>query len=119
MERQCPDCDVTMEPVTLSAGGGGNVHARTEDQRDGLLGSLGLTGSHRLEGRLCPECGLVRTYADVGGQDKDIDDDHWLADGESDGSDTDDERQDLWDRDESFDSTGRDVGESDDDSGWL
>ena len=65
MERRCPDCGVTMEPVKLRTGEGFSLRVSTDQRREGLLGKLGLTEDHSVEGRLCPECGLVRAYADV------------------------------------------------------
>lgn len=65
MERRCPDCSVTMEPVKLRTGEGLSLQVNTDERREGLLGSLGLTEHHSVEGRLCPECGLVRAYADI------------------------------------------------------
>ena len=65
MERRCPDCGVTMEPVKLRTNEGFKLRIDTDERREGFLGSLGLTENHSVEGRLCPECGLVRPYADV------------------------------------------------------
>lgn len=119
MERRCPDCDVEMEPVDLVASGY-TVQVQTEDQRDGLLGSLGLSKKHSLEGRLCPECGQVRTYVDLNDDDHWLDelgggedDDHWLDDGDS---DADRER-----RDPEYQPWGerRDQTDESDDDGWL
>ncbi|ACV48102.1 MULTISPECIES: hypothetical protein [Halomicrobium] len=119
MERQCPDCGVAMEPAQLSAGGN-NVRARTEDQHEGFLGSLGLRGSHRLEARLCPECGLVRTYAEIEDEDADwldeLDEAETADDDEETGADEAD--GDLWSQ---GDEPERDkyTGNDDDGSGWL
>jgi len=54
-----------MEPVELRTGEGFKLQINTDERREGLLGSLGMTENHSVEGRLCPECGLVRTYADL------------------------------------------------------
>jgi len=119
MERQCPDCDVTMEPAQLSAGGN-NVRVRTEDQSEGFLGSLGLRGSHQLEARLCPECGLVRLYAEVEDENRD-----WLDElDESSSADedeavsTDESEPDLWGHGDEPERDGV-TDDSDDGGGWL
>jgi rubredoxin len=63
-DHQCPDCGVAMEPVDVTAGGTTGLFVGTE--RDaGVLGRLGVDEHTRLEGRLCPECGLTRLYADT------------------------------------------------------
>jgi len=57
-----------MEPTDpMQAGDAMGVVLRTRKRRDGLLGSLGTR--ERLEATVfvCPECGLVRWYADVEG----------------------------------------------------
>jgi hypothetical protein len=54
-----------MEPVKLRTNEGFKLRIDTDERREGFLGSLGLTENHSVEGRLCPECGLVRPYADV------------------------------------------------------
>ncbi len=65
MDRRCPDCGVTMEPVSLRTNEGFELQVNTDERREGFLGSLGLTENHSVDAVLCPECGLVRTYADV------------------------------------------------------
>lgn len=61
-ERRCPDCDVEMEPGELQ----GFAHTLvTEEEQDGVLGAAGLHRRHDLEVSFCPECGLVRLYAEV------------------------------------------------------
>ncbi|WP_327052551.1 hypothetical protein [Halomicrococcus gelatinilyticus] len=57
----CPDCDVSMEPVDHQTSyGGDGVRIETSG---GVLGALDLKGTH-LDAYLCPECNLVRFYAD-------------------------------------------------------
>lgn len=58
----CPDCDVEMretEHETSYRGDGIRI-----DVEGGLLGKLDLEGKY-LTCRVCPECGLVRFYADA------------------------------------------------------
>jgi len=61
-ERRCPDCDVAMEPGKLQAFDDTLV---TEEEQDGVLGAAGLHRRHDVAVRFCPECGLVRLYADL------------------------------------------------------
>ncbi|MFC7177499.1 hypothetical protein [Halosegnis marinus] len=63
MERRCPDCGVTMEPITLKSNGGYELQAVSDENRGGILGSLGMKERLDLETVACPECGLVRLYA--------------------------------------------------------
>lgn len=63
MEQRCPDCGVTMEETTLE--GYGTLQLVTDEQAEGLSGSLGVHKRHDVESRTCPECGLVRLYADL------------------------------------------------------
>ncbi|WP_224268591.1 hypothetical protein [Haloprofundus salinisoli] len=63
--HRCPDCDVTMEradPVTAMQQE--RLKLRTDHAREGLLGSLGFKRTPTARGYVCPECGLVRLYAD-------------------------------------------------------
>lgn len=62
MSRECPDCGVEMEPTdrrTSYRGDGIRI-----ESGGGLLGALDLKGQY-LDAVVCPECGLVRLYADV------------------------------------------------------
>ncbi|ADQ66689.1 hypothetical protein ELS19_11605 [Halogeometricum borinquense] len=59
--RRCPDCDVAMQESDY------DVNANRDKVRlkpDGFLGELGLRGSTYLVTYVCPECGLVRFYAE-------------------------------------------------------
>ena len=61
MDRRCPDCGVTMEEITIRAGG----HSLTGDTgktREGVLGTLGMTENVDIKPVACPECGLTRLY---------------------------------------------------------
>lgn len=61
-QRGCPDCGVTMEPGELQ----GIAHTLvTEEEREGVLGAAGLHQRRDVAVHFCPECGLVRLYADV------------------------------------------------------
>ncbi|WP_226480087.1 hypothetical protein [Natrinema amylolyticum] len=63
-QRRCPDCGVTMESVPVRDTEGMSLSIAT-GKRDGLLGKIGLRNTTKLQGVCCPECGLVRLYADV------------------------------------------------------
>ncbi|QCJ46417.1 MULTISPECIES: hypothetical protein [Haloprofundus] len=63
--HRCPDCGVTMEradPVTTIQQE--RLKLRTDHAREGLLGRLGLRRTPTVYGYVCPECRLVRLYAD-------------------------------------------------------
>jgi rubredoxin len=64
MDHRCPDCSVTMEEVEFSMGDAWNPHVRTGETRSGLLGKLGVDETKDLNTVMCPECGLVRHYAE-------------------------------------------------------
>jgi uncharacterized Zn finger protein len=64
MEHRCPDCSVTMEQVKFRMGDAWNPHVRTGETRTGLLGKLGVNETKDLTTVMCPECGLVRHYAE-------------------------------------------------------
>ncbi|ADJ16256.1 hypothetical protein [Halalkalicoccus jeotgali] len=65
MDRRCPDCGVTMDAGTLvSAVDREAVKLRTEESAGGVLGKLGMRETLPVEARACPECGLVRLYAE-------------------------------------------------------
>ncbi len=40
-------------------------HVRTDEKREGLLGKLGMSERKEVETVMCPECGLLRLYADI------------------------------------------------------
>lgn len=60
----CPDCSVEMERMTLMAEGS-RLQAFSDESRDGLLGSLGAKQRFELFSFVCPECGLIRQYANL------------------------------------------------------
>jgi len=63
-DQRCPDGGVTMDDPDLNTGGG-HFRLVTDEKADGLLGSLGVDENLDVSPRLCPECGLVRLYADL------------------------------------------------------
>jgi len=63
-DHDCPDCDVPMEAVSVSAAGAAALYVTT-DRDGGVLSRLGIGESVRIGPVLCPECGLTRLYADV------------------------------------------------------
>ena len=63
-DPRCPDCGVTMERVKLHTGDGLGLNVKTGEKKDGLLGSLGVNESRSVSPRMCPECELVRLYAE-------------------------------------------------------
>jgi hypothetical protein len=64
-QRRCPDCAVTMEPVEFRVSGYQTAQVSTGESKEGLLGTLGASEWTDLTAVMCPECGLVRHYADV------------------------------------------------------
>jgi len=62
--RRCPDCGVTMEPVTFGMTDAYQPHVKTDERRGGILGRLGMNEKREVTAVLCPECGLVRLYAE-------------------------------------------------------
>lgn len=59
----CPDCDVELEAADLFTGQG-EFRVRTEVGSDDVLAAVGVTKALDVSPRRCPECGLVRLYAD-------------------------------------------------------
>ncbi|MXV61656.1 hypothetical protein GS429_06180 [Natronorubrum sp. JWXQ-INN-674] len=62
--RRCPDCGVTMEETTVRSQEGFTLTVDT-GKRTGLLGKLGVGTTAGVDAVCCPECGLVRLYADL------------------------------------------------------
>ena len=62
-DRRCPDCGVTMDAVEFGMSDAWNPHVRTDESREGILGSLGMNETRDVTALLCPECGLLRLYA--------------------------------------------------------
>jgi hypothetical protein len=59
----CPDCDVSFEEADLFTGRG-DLKIRTETESDDVLAAVGVTKALDVTPRRCPECGLVRLYAE-------------------------------------------------------
>ncbi|GAA0550680.1 hypothetical protein ABNG02_04795 [Halorubrum ejinorense] len=53
-----------MEEVEFNMGDAWNAHITTGEKRSGLLGRLGMNERKGLTTVTCPECGLVRHYAE-------------------------------------------------------
>lgn len=65
-ERRCPDCGVTMDTGTvISASDREPMKFRTDESAGGVLGKLGMKETLPVAAWACPECGLVRLYADA------------------------------------------------------
>jgi uncharacterized protein with PIN domain len=62
-DPRCPDCDVALEAADLFTGQG-DLKVRTEAESDDVLAAVGVTKALEVEPRRCPECGLVRFYAE-------------------------------------------------------
>lgn len=63
-EHRCPDCGVRMESTPLRSNGGHGLVVDT-GKRDGVLGRIGISETASVDSVCCPECGLVRLYADL------------------------------------------------------
>jgi hypothetical protein len=63
-DHHCPDCDVQMEHVDVTAEGVGDLYVET-GRDGGVLDRLGVPNHTPLESVLCPGCGLIRLYADI------------------------------------------------------
>lgn len=61
---RCPDCGVEMEQMTLNAGGH-HLQVVSDQNKDGILGSLEAKQRFDLSSFACSECGLTRLYADL------------------------------------------------------
>jgi uncharacterized protein with PIN domain len=65
--KRCPDCDVTLEEVKFGMSDAWNPHVKTNEARDGILGSLGAKESKDVTARMCPECGRLLLHAELDG----------------------------------------------------
>ena len=66
MNPRCPDCGVDLEQATpTTALDREKIKLRTDEPREGILGSLGAKETIDVFGYICPDCGLVRWYADL------------------------------------------------------
>ncbi|MFC7202815.1 hypothetical protein ACFQJC_04760 [Haloferax namakaokahaiae] len=62
--RRCPDCGVTMEEMELRTEDGFTLNLVTNEPKPGVLGGLGLKEKLKPVTVVCPECGLIRQYAE-------------------------------------------------------
>ncbi len=53
-----------MEDVEFGMADAWNPHVKTGEKREGLLGKLGASETKGVTTVMCPECGLVRHYAE-------------------------------------------------------
>ncbi|WP_158056275.1 hypothetical protein [Halorussus halophilus] len=60
---RCPDCEVPLEEADLFTGNG-EFRVRTEENGDDLLAAVGASTALDVVPRRCPDCGLVRLYAE-------------------------------------------------------
>lgn len=65
MDSRCPDCGVTLQPVEFGMQDAWSPHVRTGEKKEGILGSLGFDEQTPVDTGMCPECGLLRFYADL------------------------------------------------------
>lgn len=61
---QCPDCSVDMEEMTLATTAY-NLQFVSEENKEGILGSIGVKQKFDAKAFVCSECGLSRVYADL------------------------------------------------------
>lgn len=59
---RCPNCDVDMDPVDLDTGEG--RFSLVTESSDEVLSAAGVAQVLDVEPTMCPECGLVRFYAE-------------------------------------------------------
>ncbi len=64
IEHHCPDCDIEMEHVDVTAEGVGDLYVQT-GRDGGVLDHIGVPNHTPLDPVLCPRCGLTRLYANV------------------------------------------------------
>lgn len=62
-DARCPDCDVVLEEAELFTGKG-DLKVRADAEGDDVLAAVGVTKALDVTPRRCPECGLVRFYAE-------------------------------------------------------
>jgi hypothetical protein len=51
--------------MTLRTTGGHELQVVSDENREGLLGSLGMNETHGVDAFVCPECDRTLLYADV------------------------------------------------------
>ncbi|WP_247002589.1 hypothetical protein [Halosolutus gelatinilyticus] len=63
---RCPDCGIETEATSLRTNGAERLVVDT-GSRGGVLGKLGVGKTAGVDAVCCPECGLLRLYADLDG----------------------------------------------------
>jgi len=64
LQHRCPSCNVTMKEVEFGMDNAYSAYVKTGEKREGLLGKLGMNERKELTTVMCPECGMVRHFAD-------------------------------------------------------
>jgi hypothetical protein len=54
-----------METVEFGMSDAWSAYVKTGEKREGLLGKLGMNERAEVDTLMCPECGLLRFFADV------------------------------------------------------
>ncbi|SIQ70577.1 hypothetical protein SAMN05421858_0144 [Haladaptatus litoreus] len=62
--RRCPDCGVGMEEMKMRTTDGFKLQLVTDEPKSGIFGGLGAKEKIKPTVVVCPECGLIRQYAD-------------------------------------------------------
>lgn len=65
MDRRCPDCGVAMGEVEFEMSNAYQPKVKLPERDEGILGSLGVKERRRVATWMCPDCGLLRFYADL------------------------------------------------------
>jgi len=61
-DPSCPDCERAMDSVDLDTGDG--RFSVVTESTDDVLSAAGVVQVQDVEPRMCPDCGLVRLYAE-------------------------------------------------------
>ncbi|WP_152421650.1 hypothetical protein [Halogeometricum pallidum] len=62
--RRCPDCGVSMEAMKVQTAEGFALQLVTNERKKGILGGFGIKERLEPTAYVCPECGLIRSYAE-------------------------------------------------------
>lgn len=65
MKRRCPDDGVEMGEVEFRMSNAYQPNVKLPERSEGILGSLGVKERRDVTTFMCPECGLIRFYAEV------------------------------------------------------
>jgi len=69
VDATCPDCETAMVSVQYRLKAGLSEflspYVTTDERREGLLGRLGANEQRPVKTVMCPDCGLLRQYADL------------------------------------------------------